>query len=82
MILCTAEQPDRRRVGELSAATAVAHSRALELTATAKGMETEQRLRVLSDLNWRRTQALYLGRPISAAALTELIVTSTVRPVR
>ena len=48
-------------------------ARALGLTVTAEGVETEAQLRKLQELHCRLAQGFYLSRPLSAESLVELL---------
>jgi diguanylate cyclase (GGDEF)-like protein/PAS domain S-box-containing protein len=54
-------------------AAIIAMADALGLDVTAEGVETQDQLAQLKDLNCRRAQGYYLARPMPAADLTELI---------
>jgi EAL domain-containing protein (putative c-di-GMP-specific phosphodiesterase class I) len=54
---------------------------ALELEVTAEGVETQDQLVYLKRLGCRRVQGFHLARPMSAAALTELVADSRSWPV-
>ena len=48
-------------------------ARALGLTVTAEGVETEEQLRKLQELRCRLAQGFFLSRPLSAESLVELL---------
>ena len=48
-------------------------ARALGLTVTAEGVETDEQLRKLQELRCRQAQGFYLSRPLSTESLVELL---------